>query len=104
VQQRSLLVLLPWLDRSYRKKSSLRTATEDEHPISGSDVQMCWFDHFHEGNVKKKTEISRHLTFKELCANINSQDIEQLHSSTKYSVHSLNNMKPVNHIFNETNP
>jgi len=43
--------------------------------------------------------LRRFTLIKELRANINSQVIEQLHSSTKYSVHSLNNMKPVNHIF-----
>jgi len=61
---------------------------------------MCLFDRFHEGNVKKESGILRRLTIiKELRENINSQVIEQLHSSTKYSVRSLNDMKPVNHIF-----
>ena len=56
-------------------------------------------DRFHEGNVKKESEILRRLTIiKELCANIDRQVIEQMHSSTKYSVRSLNNMKLVNHI------
>ena len=50
--------------------------------------------------MKKESENLRHITMiKELRTNINSQVVEQLHSSTKYSVHSLNNMKPVNHIF-----
>ena len=48
---------------------------------------MRLFDRFHEGNVKKETEILRRLTLiKELRASINSQVIEQLHFSTKYSV------------------
>ena len=40
-RQRSLLVSLPWLDRSCRKGSTLSTEMEDAHPISGSDVKMC---------------------------------------------------------------
>jgi len=78
---------MPWFDRSCRKNSSFRTATEDEHLTSSSDVPMRLFDRFHEGNVKKETEILQRLTLiKELRASSNSQVIEQLHFSTKYSV------------------
>jgi len=57
-KQRPFLVSMPWLGRSCKNNSSLRTATEDEHPISGSDVRMCLFDRFHEGSVKKETDFA----------------------------------------------
>ena len=77
------------------------TKTEGNvHPIAGSDIHLCLFDRFHEGNSSSDIEYLRRINnMPQLSSVVNSQVQEQLHLRFGKNTSFLNIMKPANHIF-----
>ena len=70
------------------------------HPITGSDIHLCLFDRFHEGNSSSDIEYLRRINnIPQLNSVVNSQVQEQLHLRFDKNKSFLNMMKPANHIF-----
>ena len=70
------------------------------HPITGSDIHLCLFDRFHEGNSSSDKEYLRRINnVPQLSSVVNSQVQEQLHLRFDKNKSFLNLMKPANHIF-----
>ena len=93
-----LCVSLPWLEE--KESSSSAPDTPGNHPVSGTDHHLCFFDRFHERNVKKENEVLRRITsVTQLRGILNSQKDEQLHSVYNHDRRYLNQMTPTNHIF-----
>ena len=70
------------------------------HPITGSDINLCLFGRFHEGNSSRDIEYLRRINnITQLNSFVNSQVQEQLHLRFDKNKSFLNMMKPANHIF-----
>ena len=69
------------------------------HPITGSDIHLCLFDRFHEGNSSSDIEYLRRINnIPQLNGVVNCQVQEQLHLRFDKNKSFLNMMKPANHI------
>ena len=60
-----------------------------QHPATGGDVHLCFFDKFHESNTTSKIEALRRIGNHELNGKLNSDIEDQL----------LNMMQPTTHIY-----
>ena len=69
----------PWIFKQERRKNE--TCTESNpHPVTGSEVHMCFFNKFHEKNMTFKIEALRRIGYiTELNGKFNPKIEEQLH-------------------------
>ena len=79
---------------------SLKKIEVNVRPITGSDINLCLFGRFHEGNSSRDIEYLRRINnIPQLNSVVNSQVQEQLHLRFDKNKSFLNMMKPANHIF-----
>ena len=69
----------PWIFKQEQKKNE--TCTESNpHPVTGSEVHICFFNKFHEKNMTFKIEALRRIGYiTELNGKFNPKIEEQLH-------------------------
>ena len=92
-----LEVNFPWMSTTNKP---LKEIEGNVHPITGSDIHLCLFDRFHEGNSSSDIEYLRRINnIPQLNSVVNSQVQEQLHLRFDKNKSFLNMMKPANHIF-----
>ena len=98
-----LEVSFPWICQHHQSKISTNDARQEchqVHPVTGTDIRLCLFDRFHEGNTSSEIESLRKIgCVLELNRMFNSEVEEQLHLKFDSNKKFLNIMTPINHIY-----
>lgn len=90
---------LPWLANNF-VVGNVKSVTDNVHPATGQKDRYSLSDRFHERNSSNRADILRRATLSpELNGVVNTEAEEQIHRSLNCLNYSLNNMKPVNHMF-----
>ena len=96
-KEKSLEVNFPWMSSTNK---ALTKIERNVHPITGSEIHLCLFDRFHEGNSASDIEYFRKINnIPQLNSVVSSQVQEQLHLRFDKNKSFLNMMKPTNYIF-----
>ena len=93
----------PWIYLHHQSKiptNDARQECHEVHPVTGTDIRLCLFDRFHEGNTSSEIESLRKTgCVLELNGMFNSKVEEQLHLKFDCNKKFLNMMTPIKHIY-----